>query len=506
MQISDFISKFNNHPILFIGTGISLRYLKNSYNWDELLNHISNELTGNNEKYLDLKSKNSKNSEYCYDKIASILEKDFNLCLENDRNGKFKYINDEFYKNMEKDINISRFKIYISKIFENIDISENMSEEINELKKVRKNIGSVITTNYDKFIETIFNFNPLIGNDILLSNPYGSVYKIHGCISCPDKIIITSEDYLKFSKKYELIRAQLLSLFIHNPIIFMGYSIKDENIRRILKTIFTYVPNNSKLADRIKSNFLLVEYEKNSNSIDVVEYDIDIDKYTTIRVNRIKTDNFIEIYKALSSLQLPVSAMDVRKVQNIVKEIYEGGSIQVNITEDIENISNHSKVLAIGTLKTIKYDYKTTSEMMDNYFNIIEEENRQILDLINLHTIQSSQYFPIFAFSKINPCINKIEELKKNQINKIEKFLQSIHQNCKTTHSTIEQIKNDSKISKTNKVNSITYAILKSQINLKEVEIYLKSFENKKSTNYRRILCAYDYMKYKNEEHKILKI
>ena len=33
----------------------------------------------------------------------------------------------------------------------------------------------------DRHILKIFDFSPLIGNDILLSNPYGSVYKIHGC-------------------------------------------------------------------------------------------------------------------------------------------------------------------------------------------------------------------------------------------------------------------------------------------------------------------------------------
>ena len=100
-------------------------------------------------------------------------------------------------------------------------------------KRLDTIIGSIVTTNYDKLIENLFEFNPLIGNQILLSNPYGSIYKIHGCISQPDKIVLTSEDYNKFNTSYELIRAQLLSLFIHNPIIFLGYSINDETIRDI---------------------------------------------------------------------------------------------------------------------------------------------------------------------------------------------------------------------------------------------------------------------------------
>lgn len=180
--------------------------------------------------------------------------------------------------------------------------------EINELIKAKKNIGSIITTNYDQLAENIFGFTPLIGNDILLSNPYGSIYKIHGCITRPDKIIITEEDYQEFEIRYELIRAQLLSFFIHNPIIFIGYSITDKNIKDILKTIFSYVDFNSELAERIRANFLLVEYEKGNTNTDVVEHDIDIENFKTIRINKLKTDNYIALYKELSTLILPISA------------------------------------------------------------------------------------------------------------------------------------------------------------------------------------------------------
>ncbi len=61
-------------------------------------------------------------------------------------------------------------------------------------------------------------------------------------VSLPLRTNDYEEDYDYFDNKYELIRAQLLSLFIHNPVIFIGYSISDRNIQQILKTIFSYVP------------------------------------------------------------------------------------------------------------------------------------------------------------------------------------------------------------------------------------------------------------------------
>jgi len=203
MKIEEFISNYKNHPVLFIGTGVSLRYLKNSYTWNGLLKKIAFDLSENEEFYLDLKSKCYKNDSYQYEKIATLLENEFNASLSKDRNGKFKEINDIFYENMQKDINLSRFKIYISQLLSDLEYKDDKLDEIIELKKIRKNISSIITTNYDKFIEEIFNFNPLIGNDILLSNPYGSVYKIHGCISEQNQIIFTENDYKLFLEKYE---------------------------------------------------------------------------------------------------------------------------------------------------------------------------------------------------------------------------------------------------------------------------------------------------------------
>ena len=496
MNIEEFISRFSNHPILFVGTGMSLRYLNNSFTWDGLLQKISFELKNNDEFYLDIKSKHGSANKYNYDEIAKELEDEFNSCLEKDRNGKFKETNDIFYQNMQAGINVSRFKIYVSQLFKELDFKEEKSEEIIALKKVRKNIGSIITTNYDKLIENIFEFTPLIGNDILLSNPYGSVYKIHGCVDDPEKIIITSDDYSHFNKRYELIRAQLLSLFIHNPIIFMGYNIGDENIKNILKTIFTYVEPNTEQAEKIRSNFLLVEYDKDSTNSDVCEHDIDMEGFSTIRINKIKTDNYIQIYEALSKLQLPISAMDVRKVQSIVKEIYAGGNIKVNITEDLESLDNKDKVLVIGSEKTIKYDYQTTSEMIANYFNIIEEENKQLLYLIDKLNIQPAQYFPIHGFSLINPEIRKIQDLKTQQSEKLTEFIGNIKEHCKTNHSTIEDIMDDISISQTYKSAAIMYSILNKNVSLEDAEKFLKNRENKNDTEYRKMLCAYDYMRY----------
>jgi hypothetical protein len=400
---------------------------------------------------------------------------------------------------MQKGNNISRFKIFLADLLSKIEYKEDVSKELSEFKKARKNVGSVITTNYDKLIEDIFDFNPLIGNDILLSNPYGAVYKIHGSITHPADIIITDDDYGKFKSKYELIRAQLLSLFIHNPIIFLGYAIGDTNIKDILKTIFSYVEPNTELAKKIRSNFLLVEYDKGNKNLDIAEHDIDIEDIPgTIRINKLKTDNFIDIYKHLSEIILPISAMDVRKVQSVVKEIYAGGSIKVMITESLDDMKNSDRILAIGSSKTIKYEYMTIPELIQNYFTIIEESNAAMLELLNKQSIPKNQYFPVFAFATISKKINDIRKLKKMQEDKLNTYLLQCEP-YKNAHTSIREVIDDDNIALSYKQQAIMYAVKKGQISLKEVETYLRgvSNEEKRKSKYRRLLCLYDIMKYK---------
>ena len=496
MNIREFISTYKNHPVLFIGTGVSLRYLKNSYTWDGLLRKIAFDFSGGIEYYLDLKSRCEMGGKYNYSQIASDLEGDFNSHLVANRNGKFKEINDIFYANMQENKNVSRFKIYISRLLSSLEFKEEKMEELTVFKKVRKNVGSIITTNYDQFIENVFEFSSLVGNDILLSNPYGSVYKIHGCVTDAQKLIITDSDYSRFQDKYELIRAQLLSIFIHNPIIFLGYNIGDENIKQLLKTIFTYVEPNSETAERIRRNFLLVEYDPNSQSADTSEHDIDLEGFSTIRINKIKTDNYTVIYEALADLMLPISAMDIRKVQSIVKEIYAGGSINVKITEDLDSMDNADRILAIGSSKTISYHYQTATETILGYFNLIEEANVQAIELIDKYKIQSTQFFPIFGFSIIVPDLAAAEKLKQQQREKLVAAFDATPPACRTTYTSIEQITSDGTITLSNKHYAIFYSALLNNITLEDFNNYLRSYENKTVTYYRKLLCAYDYELY----------
>lgn len=495
MDIKEFIAGYNNYPVLFLGSGFSLRYLKNSFGWNELLEKISFEIYHTNDNWYDIKSKHIEGSDFDLASAAEDLEVEFNKILINDRNGDFKEINDIFYERMSEGIALSRFKIYISKILSDLSFRDETKLELDEIKKMKKNIASIITTNYDGLIEDVFGFNPLIGNNILLSNPYNSLYKIHGCISNANSLIITDSDYKNFDKRYELIRAQLVSLFIHNPILFIGYSVSDKNIKDILKTIFSYVEPNSDLEEKIRSNFLLVEYERGTQSTEIIEHSIDIDGKALITINKLKTDNFTELYNNISSLKLPASVMDIRRVQSVFMDIASGGETKVRIIDNIEDLENSEKILLIGSEKSIDYSHYNAKNILSNYFNIIETNNFKFLELIDLVTISNNQWFPIFGFVNINGSIEKANTLKKQQKTKMQDYIDTISDNSKQTVTSIDSILNDDSIVKTRKNQVLIWNLHNGNLDLDDVERYLENLDSD-DTEYKRILCFFDQKKY----------
>ena len=240
----------------------------------------------------------------------------------------------------------------------------------------------------------------------------------------------------------------------------------------------------------------MVEYEKDSKSRDVIDHDIDLQGFATLRINKIKTDDFVSIYQELGSLALPISAMDVRKVQNIVKEIYAGGNIGVKITEDLDSLSNSDKILAIGSSKTIQYHYQTANETMANYFAVIEEANSHVIALIDKYKIQSSQFFPIFGFSSINPNVASAIKLKAQQIAKLKSADEHLPAASRREYPSIDAIKSDVTVAPTAVSNVIYYSFRKGLIELSDCETYLKNHPDKSKTDYRKLLCAFDLKKY----------
>lgn len=120
---------------------------------------------------------------------------------------------------------------------------------------------TLFTTNYDTLLEDSYPENEcrVVRNDIgcTYTDERTSIFKVHGDFIEPDNVVITTSDYLKF-KKYPwpnpLMWDEVVSEFTKKHILFIGYSLKDDNIIDIIKRIKLRVGNNQKQMFMIAPN------------------------------------------------------------------------------------------------------------------------------------------------------------------------------------------------------------------------------------------------------------
>lgn len=109
-------------------------------------------------------------------------------------------------------------------------------------------ITDVITTNWDDLFEQECKFNPFIYDSDMAfwDAAKRRVMKIHGSISNFGSIVATEEDYKLSYKRLNNgpLGAQLKSLIARKTVIYVGYSLSDENYVRLLRNIAKMMDGN----------------------------------------------------------------------------------------------------------------------------------------------------------------------------------------------------------------------------------------------------------------------
>ncbi len=283
-------------PILFVGSGFSRRYI-NGPNWEELLQKMAEICPNINKSYAYYKQSHTDPIE-----IGSVFVDPFKEWAWTEGNKEFP---EELFSSAYKSDIYLKHKVseYFDQITpENIEegVVKGLLEEINTLKAI--NPHAIITTNYDKLLETIFDdYTPVVGQQILKSNVFsiGEIFKIHGCTSSPDSLVLTQNDYDEFIAKKKYLSAKLLTFFAEHPLIFIGYSAYDPNIRAILSDIDEII---SEEADLIPNIYILqwkeiisqVEYPQR-------EHSILLNDKRNIRVKCIIANDFDWVFKAFAN-------------------------------------------------------------------------------------------------------------------------------------------------------------------------------------------------------------
>jgi len=280
-------------PILFVGSGFSRRYL-NAPGWEELLKLMAGRCP-----LIDKDFVYYKQSYKSLIKIGSVFSELYKEWAWGE--GRDNFPNELFTADNQSDVYI-KYSIseYLKELIDNdwhSNLSDDLKKELDTLKRISPH--AIITTNYDSLIESIFpDFEAVIGQQILRANTFsvGELFKIHGSVSEPSSLVLTENDYEEFTRKKKYLSAKLLTFFAEHPLLFVGYSASDPNIKVILSDIDEILVTENSLIPNI---YIL---ERNTsigeNDYPQREKAIVIDENRNIRVKSISASNFNWVFES----------------------------------------------------------------------------------------------------------------------------------------------------------------------------------------------------------------
>lgn len=358
-KISTLLNDSNSRPILFVGAGISRRYI-NSPNWIGLLEYL---IEANPNKKYPI-------GYYTQEKMDNLPQVGSLIVNEYYDYAWQKYSKSVFPRELYG-TNYSRSIFLKYRIAEHLTslvkgfstVGHQYSDEIDALMKITPH--AVITTNYDLLMEEIFpKHNPIIGQQVIRareSTNYGHLLKIHGCVTQPSEIVVSSEDYSIFMEKQKYLIAKLLTYFMEYPIIFLGYALADENVKSILSDVSEIIRSDD---DEPVSNIWFIEWQENnilSHSKPSTDRVVDLGNGKTIRINYLVVNSFTEIFRSLQqNIDEPVDI--IRELENNIYNIVKSKTvtnlavdrIDFRTITDINKLANQLGFKAIEDMKDIE--------------------------------------------------------------------------------------------------------------------------------------------------------
>lgn len=333
------IKKHDSAPFLFLGSGFSRRYI-GSPKWEELLEESASWVGKNFKQYVSKVKDGNKDDPMFLPYIAKMIAEDFeSVWWESEDYGEIRKKTESDVTNYASPLKIATAE-YIKK-FSLLSDNDKIASEISALKRLseKNSIDGVITTNWDCLAEEIFGFERFIGQEqLLFSNVLnvGEIFKIHGCVTEPNSIVFDSNDYDLFNKRNHYLASKLTTIFIEHPIVFIGYSIRDKNIRDILNAIIygIGVENLKKFGKKI----FFLEYNFENDEFIYTTMPIAL-SHGTIEMTYIKTNNFVGIFDVLGKNERKFSAKLVRQMKSHLFELLltDDPKEQIFVTTDLEN-------------------------------------------------------------------------------------------------------------------------------------------------------------------------
>lgn len=314
-DIEGCLEELGCQPIVFAGSGLSQRYMS-APTWKGLLKYVNNVCPALDKSFAYYEQKFGDLIDIASFFVDPVKE----WAWANVDNFPEEYFEGGFGSEIYIKYLVSS---YLKSLMPSLDdlMSSAYSEEIKNLQAISPH--SIITTNYDLLLELIFSeHKPIIGQKILRSEAFslGEIFKIHGCLSEPESIILTRNDYNDFLRKKKYLSAKLLAFFAEHPLLLVGYSVSDPNIKAILSDIDEILSDQN----GVIANIYILKWVNNVSEGDYPAKDelIELSDQRNVRVKCIVTDDFSWVFKAFSS-RSPLEKIRPKLLRSLLARTYE---------------------------------------------------------------------------------------------------------------------------------------------------------------------------------------
>lgn len=311
-----------------------------------------------------------------------------------------------------------------------------------------------------------------------------------------------------------------MTLFMEHPVIFIGYSISDENIINILENISACLSKEN--IEKLKNRLFFIEWNPKKNTPEISDSIITFNKNKQIVMTKIELNDFSIIYNAILKTHSKYSVSILRRLKEsiynlvLTSEPTETLKVVNWDLEDDTSIENLEFAIAIGPTTFSKFGYKgLTAE--DLFFDIVFD-NRGF----DANYVVSESLLPLFASNSNSLPFYKYISKSNCEINpKIQKCIKNSWKEFLTKSIIKDKIKfHDVVIGKS--INDLInefglkkglYMILLmdfDNIELDELHDFLVYFskENRNlfsyddtvlKSNFRKLVMIYDWLKYYEE-------
>lgn len=255
------------------------------------------------------------------------------------------------------------------------DFEPTCMDDHNLLAKI-PHFRRIFTTNYDTLLEDSYAKNDVcvVRNDAdcaYMNKPF-TVVKVHGDFTDPDSVVITSDDYKQFftASKNPIMWDLVKTEFATKNILFIGYSLEDNNILDIIQKVSDAQGNNQNEMFLIAPGISPEKQEK-LKELKVHYFDAVANVFLTQLIEELKEHitedfknkyisgetctRFLKSYQILPTVQIPVQGNNAIKNVESTTEKPLLHQIQMSVKAEIgEKLKN--------------LDFEKDGELVSNQF------------------------------------------------------------------------------------------------------------------------------------------